>query len=285
MKRALKIIITIVVIALIVLLVLWLVARHKAIQNGKTPPQFKDFFTFNAGIPNANPIGPSGEETSPFTSSTTTSLPTGPQEGTSLFTNGTLGLGDGSLGLGSFASPSNQGFPGGNNQTTTNNQTSTPPPSNTSSGIPVEECSDADSNIVFTTDELNQLSDLSQQFYTLAQTLHSDADVVSAQSAYESFKVQDDQLVELNNYCRAQAPLISDPAFKVRVPTPFWYEPNSAGYTFFGTKDQTNINDAHDHTSVTTYYSLTDLVKNSNPVVNTYRASVLLERMLRISLW
>jgi hypothetical protein len=144
-------------------------------------------------------------------------------------------------------------------------------------------CTEADTHIAFTAEELAQLDTLSRQFYALAPTLHSDADVSSAQSAYDSFALQLSQVQELTAYARAQTPKLTDPQLKRRVATPFWNERDMVATLFPGDPDIETKHCGGEHCSVTVYYADSEDENMNKEEVQLARA--LLERYLRPSLW
>lgn len=277
MKRALKITLALIAIAALVLGILWLLARHQAEKAGNTPPTFREFFSLPTKSPSPVPTPPAelpGNFTNDGASDTTGGI--GGINGA--FTNGTIIPGGGSgVGISAGTIP---GFGGvGSSGTGTTGTGIIPisyqPVSNT------DNCSEADTHIAFTADELAELNDLSTQFYSIAQNLHSDADVASAQAAYDSFKIQDDQLTELNKYCSDHVALISDPQLKRRVATPFWNDTSMVSTYFVGNPNTEGTGNGGD---TATYYSVSDEAYNETRP-NVANASTALERFLRLSLW
>jgi hypothetical protein len=91
-------------------------------------------------------------------------------------------------------------------------------------------CGDADNNITFTPEEQAELNELQNRFYTIAQTLHTDADVETELANHDAFAIKADQVTELYNYCEEQLPTINatarqagDPRMTLHVATPFWH--------------------------------------------------------------
>lgn len=279
MKRALKITFVLIIIAALVLGILWLVARHHAEKTGSMPPTFREFFSLPTKSPSPTQTTPS-ELPGDFTSDgdTTDTTTTGGIGGINgAFTNGTIipGAGSGVSVSGGIV----PGFGGVGSGTGTSGNGITP-----ISYQPVSldnNCSEADTHIAFTADELSELNDLSTQFYSIAQNLHSDADVASAQAAYDSFKIQDDQLTELNTYCANHIAAITDPQLKRRVATPFWND-TSMVKTFFN--GDPTLEGTGNGGGVGTYYSVSDEAYNETRP-NVANASTALERFLRLSLW
>jgi hypothetical protein len=164
--------------------------------------------------------------------------------------NGTLGTGNGAgsnteSGLGTNSSQftnnstslngtGTNGAAGGNGTTTkgttstTGNQNTTTDTGATTTAVAAANtpvCSDADTNITFTPAEQTQLNELQNRFYTIAQTLHTDADVETELANHDAFAIKADQVTELYNYCEAQLPAAAaaDPKATAHVATPFWH--------------------------------------------------------------
>src|SRR6202012_388376 len=87
-------------------------------------------------------------------------------------------------------------------------------------------CSQEDTTIDFTPDEIAELNELQNRFYTIAQTLHTDADVDTQVANHDAFAVKADQVTELYNYCESKLPAITDPHLQSHVATPFWHTDN-----------------------------------------------------------
>jgi hypothetical protein len=256
MKRALKIVLILIFITAVVLLVFWLLARHKAVQTGTNSPSFKDFFTHSgtAGeVQNQNPDESQGSFTGTGTDNGTNDGAPGENGAATMstFTNGTIspiggiggvgvgvdgigGIGVGGIGLSIPGSDGGVIF-GGDGTNDGDGNTNTTPTGTPADALPsVASCTEAETHIEFSPTDLARLQTLAKQFYSLATTLHSDADVASAQAAYDSFHLQDEQLNELIAY--AQAHQIKDPTLNKRVATPFW-EDDSALPIFIGSND------------------------------------------------
>lgn len=106
------------------------------------------------------------------------------------------------------------------------------PPPETNTAVAEVFCSEADTNIEFTQAEIARLNILQNRFYTIAQSLRSDADVQTEISNYDAFQVKASQTLELYNYCQSKLPLITNPALQKRVATPFWHDTARDSQTF-----------------------------------------------------
>lgn len=155
-------------------------------------------------------------------------------------------------GNGSDGNGSNGGNPTGSGSSTGGN------PGGGDNGNPIGTgttnepvCSQEDTNIVFTADELAQLKELQNRFYTIAQTLHTDADVDTEVANHDAFAVKADQVTEMYNYCEQKLPLITDPHLQQRVATPFWHtDADSLSFINFssnGGLDIAHLTDVHDN--------------------------------------
>lgn len=243
LKKIIKVVAMILIVVTIVLVGAWLLSRRSATNNNRSAPSFRDFLGFGVqtpGIatnpdgslvsqfnPDGTPISGNGTGSTGDNSSNDNSSNIGTN--TSTFSNGSpitpVGSG-GPLTGGEFTDPTTGGGTGSTTTTTGNSSSSN---STTTGAVgtvtPGAVCSDADVNITFTPDELAKLQALQNRFYAVAQTLHTDADAATALANYSNFKLKQDQLDSLLNYCVAVAPRIGGAPYQNRVPTPFWYNP------------------------------------------------------------
>ena len=246
-KRVIKIILILLAILLVTLGVIWLVGRHAAQKSGQTPLTFRQFLGLGTKSAPANTV-PTGTDTSVFTggsgSSNSGSATTGSDGGVSngftdnarisQFTNNGISLTNGANAgggqttnnNGSNQNSSNQGSIGGDAGSNTGGSGSPSPTSST----PI--CSDADTTISFTSDELAKLNQLQNRFYTIAQNLHTDADIATEVANHDAFAVKADQATELYNYCESKLPAITDPLLQQHVATPFWNDSANDSLTF-----------------------------------------------------
>ncbi len=186
------------------------------------------------------------------------------------FTNGTIMPSDTFGGAGGNPSSGTGATPGG---PLPDNGTAVPPPlPGQNTAVTDNSCSVADTNIEFTAAEIARLNTLQARFDGIAATLYDDASTEQQNSFYSSFKIKEQQTAELVNFCRAKAPLITDPKMNIQVPTPFYHENSQDNNTF------TN------NAIVTSDYS-----NNSSqyrPLLNfPITATTLFERLLRINIW
>lgn len=123
-------------------------------------------------------------------------------------------------------------------------------------------CTAADTNISFTPDEIQQLNALQAQFNTLNSKLATSDQVAAELSTYNSYKLEEAKIGELQTFCQASKPLLTDPALKRHVPTPFWH-------------DATQDSDTY------TAGNVNSIVDGTNPS----SGESFLERILRINLW
>ncbi|HWC57689.1 MAG TPA: hypothetical protein VG621_01915 [Candidatus Paceibacterota bacterium] len=222
-KKIISILIFLIIVAAFVFGVYWLVSRRQAAKTGTAPASFRQFLGF-ATTPTLSSED-QGLLSSQFTSSPSSSGASGTQQGgssiptaTSQFTN-------------DIVTPTNTpliGVNGGENSGNSSTASSTG-----ATGAPVAAegssgsgCTDADVNITFTPDELAQLQALQDRFYTVAQTLHTDADVATEEANYDAFTIKQQNLDQLLSFCKAATKNFTDPAYTNKVPTPFWYDPS-----------------------------------------------------------
>jgi hypothetical protein len=238
MKRFLKISLGIILVVGIILLGAWYFARKTAEKAGTTKPSFRQFLSGQT-TPGATPGAGDGSTSSVFVDNglTNTNTSTGTAgstigTNTSTFTNGaTTPTGANNGGTdptnGSTGSASGQGAgsgTGGGSGIGGTGSTTQPPLSTTGTSA-LAECSDNDLNITFTVKEQARLQALQDRFYTIAQTLHTDADAATELANYTGFAVKAQKINDLLLYCKAATKNITDPTYTKKVPTPFWYEP------------------------------------------------------------
>ena len=293
-KRILKIILILFVLFLIVLGGVWLFGRRQAAKNGTTPLSFRAFLGLGTKIDTANPAqGTLGSTFTPSNQPSSTGLggQTGIEGGfgqpgniggpngangtgnvqVSSFTNDTQSLTDSTV----FNGTSNIGTGSGLGTDTTTGAGAGLPTGTTSSdtglgssngttpviGLGGSNCTAADTNITFTPEEIQELNALQLRFNTISANLASTDDVANELSNYNSYKLEEVKIIELQNFCQASTPLLADPAMKRHVPTPFWH-------------DSTQDVDTYTAGTVNTTAS-------SDPA----SGESFLERILRINLW
>lgn len=248
MKRSVKIVLILVLIILIVVGGFWWLSRRAAEKNGTKAPTFREFFTFTTPVP--DPSGSqngelSSEFTTPGTGGTSgAATPPSESSGGTQFTestpltpttqggapgsggSGTSGSSTGSTGtISGPRTPGSTGTVGGEVTTTTPGRDvpdiiEYPIENTTEVGL---QCSVSDTHIRFTEEELRRLQILQQRFNTIASYLHTDGDLAIVEANYDSYKVKDEQLIELAAYCENTLAKIPASDFNVRVPTPFWH--------------------------------------------------------------
>ncbi|MDB5188687.1 MAG: hypothetical protein JWM92_285 [Candidatus Nomurabacteria bacterium] len=271
MQRILKIILILLAVFFLVLGGVWLLGRHAAQKNGTTPLSFRQFLglgtkqstvapaqgtsaTFTSGQPTAGNAGGAGTiggtntlgTPDNFQVSKFTSNPLSPADTTTFTNNGSIGGPNAFGGAGNFVATAGAG--------------TTPLGSNGLSGG--LNCSATDSAITFTPDEITQLNALQTRYNAIAANLASNDDVATELSTYTSYKLEEAKIAELQNFCAATTPLLSDPEMKRHVPTPFWHDTNQDSETF-------------------TAGGVNTTADGTNPA----SGESFLERILRINLW
>jgi hypothetical protein len=262
MRRIIKIILILLAVFLITLGVIWLIGRHAAQKNGKTPLSFRQFLGLSTKLSPASTI-PGGTDTSLFNGAGGTGDGTGGAGGDgSTSGTGRDGSFKGGAGRGfndntrtsqftnrgfSLTNGTNNGFQtSGSTSTTGDGKTGdtadTTTTTDTSSANNKPICSTADTTISFTADELTQLNLLQNRFYAIAQSLHTDADVATEIANHDAFAVKADQVTELYNYCESKLPAITDPRLQQHVATPFWNDSSKDSLSFI---DFSQLNAAH----------------------------------------
>ncbi len=245
--KLLKIIITIIVIVAVITGAAWLVMRKKAQNENKQPATFKEFISTDVPLEtidqNQNPL--SGN----FIDQNQNSIDdreegkgldqkdVDPGTRTSSFTGSSISPASSS----NNGSNGNNSTPGGGNTPNSGGGTSTPGRNTTlpdrtiitipTKGSPLTSetgCTPADLNITFDPTELAKLKALQERFYTIAQTLHSDADTKTQIANYDAFLLKETKLTELLKYCEgSEGKFPNKVEFTRKVPTPFWWEPGS----------------------------------------------------------
>ena len=251
MKRKLIFILIIFLFIAAVVGGLFFVARNNAIKKGVPAPTFREFLGLGTTKSPGTTTGPTDTTSSDFTSPGTTS-PTGGAKSpviptkTSVFTNigsspsgstppdtiigDTTGAGD--IGTGGGGSGGSGGGSTGGGGTTGGGTLVVAAP----------QCSDEDTTITFTPEEINRLNVLKNRFYAVAETLYTDSDVATEAANYDNFKAKAEKITELYNYCvnspvftSAQKTVVATQPYgtvvpgtngpiNYRVPTPFWHD-------------------------------------------------------------
>ncbi len=310
MRRLITVIIIIIIVVSLILIGAWLISRNTAEKNGVAKLSFRQFLTGQSAAPNP-PNTPDGNLDSVFvdgnitTPDTTTPNVTTPGTQVSTFTNSTTSptqntntTNNGGLNTGTSTGTT----PG------TSTGTTTPPivPASIPPVVVGVECSDADLNIRFTAEELAKLKALEKRFYAVSQYLHTDADVATETANHDNFKAKISKITEMYNYCLAKSPNITNPQYKVRVPTPFWNKPEQDSEVFLagnGVLDahvwgvvQQVLDDLANPLTYQTFVGTPTLVNNArltyseggNGMNTRYQLLFTLrslERSLRLNLW
>lgn len=262
LKRILTSLLIVIILGMLILGGLWLISRRQAEKAGQKPLTFREFFTVGYQGKIQAP-GVNGELSSDFTPGGTGtgtkgggtndvgSSTDGSNVEVSQFTGGTItptsgdfagqqsfgrgnSFGGGTIGGGSdFGGGNGIGntptTPTGSNPQAPSNPTNTP----TTASAPV--CTNADTNIAFTQDELDRLAALQKRFDAIASILHSDADVQEELSNHDALALKEARILEYTNYCEAKVPLLADPVLKRKIPTPFWHTNNDSDSYIAGT--------------------------------------------------
>jgi hypothetical protein len=308
-SRIIKIILILLAIFFLLLGIMWLIGRHTAQKNGSTPLSFRQFLGLGT---KQNPVATApSENASSFTNSSSNSSQSA--------ANNTAGLADNtqvsqftdnglSLYNTGFVGSTNSSGPASTNNSGNQNSSDLNTPSiNYPTGTSTPSCSDADTNITFTPEELTELNELQNRFYAIAQTLHTDGDADIELANHDAFAVKADQVTELYNYCEAQLPYIpTDPQLQKHVATPFWdetgsdqtfltFDPATAAHL---TQDHDNSDSNPDTSGISgPYGSLSfsnpqlvsidgSIVKyNSGKSPDFENLTPVVEKILRINLW
>lgn len=131
--------------------------------------------------------------------------------------------------------------------------------------ITEDVCSDADTNIEFTAQEIARLNTLRLRFSNIAANLYSAGDVEQQLALYDSFVAKSAQLGELIAFCENTVSSLPS-ALQVRVPTPFYHDSARDNNTFTGGNEPT--------------------LPNRRPYLeNPSVVTTLVERLLRINIW
>ncbi|HEY0980401.1 MAG TPA: hypothetical protein VGE18_03280 [Candidatus Paceibacterota bacterium] len=188
------------------------------------------------------------------------------------------GLGDG----GGFTSgpitpidnfPNDAGNPGGGPGTTPTGNTSGPDIEDNSAIDPItpgtaavdNSCTDADTNIEFTAEEVARLNTLRLRFSNIAANLYTKGDIEQQLALFDSFKTKTAQVNELITFCENTTPSLPS-ALQVRVPTPFYHDTSRDNNTFTGANEPT-------------------LPSRRPYLENPSVVTTLIERLLRINIW
>jgi cytoskeletal protein RodZ len=260
-KRVIKIILIMLAIFLLILGIMWLIGRHTAQKNGNTPLSFKQFIGLSDKTSSNGTNGTGGGTLSSNFGNNGSNNGSGNGNGSGQGTGGingsNTGIGNnngdsnlggvngiGSNGIGNginmvsaptisqFTSggiTATNGYGGGaaGNPTTntTNTGAGTQNNSPTTTGTTVNTapiCGTADTTITFTPEELDKLNTLQNRFYTIAQTLHTDADAQAELTNHDAFEIKSQQATELYNQCEALLPALPEPMLQEHIATPFW---------------------------------------------------------------
>lgn len=231
MRRFLIIILIIIVFLGAVGSIGWLLTRRTAVQNGMTPPSFRQFLTFDTKPSPEDPESPLQPDINePQISPSPDTPETTPDEDvitSSQFTSGPIAPAQNQP-----TQPRPQEEPG----TAILEPAAIPTEPTPIPIVPVpqsgetptsvaSQCSDADITISFTPEEIQRLNALQNRFYAVAGSLRSDADVARELANYGQFKAKTDQIEELYNYCQSASPSIQEPLLQTRVTTPYWRDP------------------------------------------------------------
>lgn len=237
-RRAFIIIITIILLILGIIGVLWQRSRKIAIQNGKPAPSFREFI--GLGTTAKKNGGANDQLSSEFTSdirnnansaAVMNTTPSGNGGGTngnqvliSTFTSGAIipGGTTGGSGTPGSGTGSSGGTIGGG----------TPPSGGGGNPVrPVDSvgsfgagCSDADTNIAFTSQEKADLDRLRARFERIASRLHNSSDANQELDNFDEYTYTIKRAGELTAWCQSKAPIFTTPELKVKVATPFWNE-------------------------------------------------------------
>lgn len=218
MKKILTIILLIIFILGGLLGISWFIARKKAEKNNENIPTFREFLNWGTSTKKLDPSIPTN--TTDFTPKEEGTNDTTQKQNVriSQFTSG-------------GASNVNTNISYDNNYSGNSSSLDIiPAPIDTNFTEP--ECSDEDLNIEFTPSELARLKVLQAKFYAIADKLHTDTDANIELQNYDTFKTKAMQIKELYTYCQEKAPLVTDPIYQKRVPTPFWSEESRDSETF-----------------------------------------------------
>ncbi|MES2224780.1 MAG: hypothetical protein V4478_02215 [Patescibacteria group bacterium] len=283
-KRIITIILILLAVFALLLGGIWLVGRRQATKEGKAPATFREFLGLSTkkdpatnadgtttsvftnpndtttgtlddiGIGNGGELGTSnfGNDSiipaSEFTqTSEFTGAGTSPIEPTSFGSNGSFGTAGNISSAGNTNNdPLNPGTPSSVDGTTT-----------APNGAVLPSCSAADINIAFTDTELAELKRLQSRYNAIASRLAGTETIANEAALYDDYALEENRVIEMQNFCQSTAPLIADATMQRRVPTPFWNNgtAGSGGYT-------------------------APVGKSPNPLINN-----ILEQLLRINLW
>ncbi len=103
------------------------------------------------------------------------------------------------------------------------------------------ECSVQDTTIEFTPEEIARLQALEQQFYALAPSLHTDADLQAENANYSSYALLNQKYTELISYCENKTPLLPSDINR-RVATPLYTSASANDFFANGSNPDGSIN-------------------------------------------
>ncbi len=238
-RRAVTIIIGILILIIAIVGALWQRSRTIALKNGTDAPTFREFI--GLGGKSQSSTGANGDLSSEFTDPTAGSgtdsttdgmnIGDGGQVTVSSFTSDTISPIGGGFGAGTQGSGSGSGGGSG-----------TPPiltTSGTGGGIITDTmagCSDADTNIAFTPTEKADLDRLRARFERIASFLHNSTDANQERDNFDEYRQVVERAGELTSWCQNKAPIFTAPELKVKVATPFWHETGDALRYFLTTE-------------------------------------------------
>lgn len=138
-------------------------------------------------------------------------------------------------------------------------------PTTPGTAVVENSCSDADTTIEFTAEEVARLNTLRLRFSNIAANLYTNGDIEQQLALFDSFNAKSAQVSELINFCENVSPSLPL-ALQVRVPTPFYHDSSRDNNTFTGGNEQT--------------------VPGRRPYLeNPSVVTTLVERLLRINIW
>lgn len=145
-------------------------------------------------------------------------------------------------------------------------------------GVGVQSCRADDITIQFTDEELANLRALEARYNQISDELYSREAVQEQRNVHNQLKLKYYRLVELNNFCAQNAPLITNPKMQKRVPTPFWHD---------NAKDSASFTNYVISTSDLNNYGTTDRTSGKANAVHTKPQNfiTLFERMFRVNIW
>jgi hypothetical protein len=127
--------------------------------------------------------------------------------------------------------------PTGNSTGPTIEDNGTINPTTPGTAVPEDICSDADTNIEFTAEEIARLNTLRLRFSNIASNLYTKGDIEQQLALFDSFKAKTVQVNELITFCENTSSSLPG-ALQVRVPTPFYHDFSRDSNTFTGETNQ-----------------------------------------------